>query len=214
MKTPLIVLALFGISELAQASDVPGIPAEDIQPRWLAVVSIPQSNLVVSFRPLLSDNHAIPVVPATNFPADRPILVGYSSTTAAVYNLLMLRPEYGYRVSATSESGVLMEKTWKGREYGAKCDEVKGYLERAIDTSRGSPGFHWHFATQPETEDEFHLSQQLSAPSELFRMDKPGKYTVRIEAQCLCRPFPPRTTNFYVVRFPPVLLPVIKEGKK
>ena len=128
----------------------------------------------------------------------------------------MLRPEYAFRISAFSEDGLPVEPTRKGMKYGSKFDTLKEYSDAAINKAGRRPPY-WDIASPPSQFSD--SGENIPPPEELFNLSKPGKYTMTIEAACFaCRYFPPppgdNATNYYLVKFPPVKLTVIKERKK
>lgn len=165
------------------------------------VLSRPRSNIFYAFRSSIND--------ASYFPADKPIWFGFGSTTNYSYYVFMLRPEYGYRILARSEDGQVVKPTRLGASYGEKFDKIKGYDE-ALDWTRGHGGNSVRPFMDYAHRDLPSLDRIFPSPQELFNFDKPGKYTMWIELQCLSRSFLPNATNIYLVRFPPIQLQVIK----
>lgn len=167
------------------------------------VVSETRSNVFVVF---MGDH---PVVPGVS--ADKPLRLGFRSATTNSYDILILRPEFGYKVSAVSSSGRLIETTRKGAKCGKKFDLIRGWDRNVLDMSRtrdhpNSESPYWLVA-----HPEFPIGRELACPEELFKFDKPGKYTMSIELQFLSYPRSSRSTNAYLVRLPPVKLEVVKE---
>ena len=76
-------------------------------------------------------------VPVAEFDSSKPIFIGFGLTTNEVSLLFALQPEYGFRISAASESGEPVEPTSNGAEYGRKFDVLKGYEKEAINPLYG-----------------------------------------------------------------------------
>jgi hypothetical protein len=164
-----------------------------------------RSNLFVV---LLDKTSANPVEPST----DLPIEFGIMSNDGTSYNICILRPEYGYRISATSKTGKPVERTEQGRLYGQKFDDVKGYDKDTFDTTwyrgdRQRP--YWTMATP-----HFPATRKLPALDRLFKFDAAGEYTVRLEIQVIGWPLGRSSTNAYAVRFPAVKFKILPKAKK
>lgn len=149
-----------------------------------------------------------------HFVASRPILVGLMSVDGIEYNVLPLAPAYGYRVRAESETGAALTPTPLGRTYGQHFDDVKGFDERALVWTGpdGEKRKRPLMAAAPVGGAS--TVCQFPAPQDLFQFPKPGKYIVWVELQCLSRPIRGTSTNWSVVRLPPVKLRVVKDGKE
>jgi hypothetical protein len=153
------------------------------------------------------------VILAKDFDSSKPIYVEFVSRTNVSSLLYILRPEYGFRFSAISEDGEMIEPTRQGAKYGKKFDDLKTVDREAIAmNNRGTPmrdiaGPHNSWIP---------VGTPMFTPDELFKFKTPGKYTITIEAACFAsqewppRPTPPMT-NYYLAKFPPVKLTVIKK---
>jgi hypothetical protein len=170
------------------------------------VISDQQSNMVVYFQGL-HNNDAV-------LDADKPFNFGFQSTTSNYFQLFILRPEFGCKMSAKGEDGVDVELTRLGAKYGSRFGEVNGYKKDIFDMT---PGYNhdvpcWDYAANPGP------PRQLPAPAKLFNFRQPGHYTISIAIKCLYRPSPPLgesyRTNLFLVQFPPVKLAVIKGENK
>jgi hypothetical protein len=171
----------------------------------VAIVSRSASNLAILFFPPVDGNR---VVLATNFPASQDIRFGFASTANAGSFVCKLLPEFAFRISAVSTSGECVRLTRKGSKYGRHFGEINGFDKRMIETSRRGP--YWTLVAPQDSVPE--SSNRFPPPDELFDFERPGKYTVTIQAACLASPriFPLRTTNFCLVKFPPVKLQITK----
>lgn len=148
------------------------------------------------------------VVLAKEFDSSKPIYFDFFSTTNRPFVLYNLRPEYGFRISAATETGEPVKPTHKGAKYGKNFDALKGYDDEAIPPQR--------WKTVAGLPNSYHgYGARMPAPDELFNFKKPGKYTMTIEAACFPnRYFPPHPrpkTNCYLVKFPPVKIQVVKK---
>lgn len=162
---------------------------------------------------IVSRSDKLAVVYRSSPDSSQPIYVELISTTNVSSLLYILRPEYEFRFSAFSESGEAVELTHKGAKYGRHFDDLKTVDRDAIAmNNRGTP--MRNIAIPPGS--WIPLGTPMFTPDELFNFNKPGKYTMTIEAACFAsRDFPPRpmppATNYYLVKFPPVKIQVVKK---
>jgi len=186
-------------------------PAEQAYVRWLdsaahgipshlegwVVLSKPVSNLSVYFGGVGHDPSA--------FPADQQIVVGFLSRTNRWHAVVKLEPEYAYRLLLRDEDGEVVAPTSVGNRYGKKFDALKVYDKSAVTESRS-----YRVVAAPASPGSV-----LPAPQDLFKLTKPGRYTLFVEAQCFYGSFPGTYpfTNLYPLRFPPVKLPIVKREK-
>jgi len=159
------------------------------------VMSEPASNIAVIF---LSASHN-----ASAFPSAQPIGVGFLSMTNRSYKILRLKPEYEYRLLMSDESGNVIPPKPVGARYGEKFNALKGFNASAVTRDRAFVSI-----ATPEFPPPNKLT--FPAPEVLFRLEKAGRYTLFVEAQCFCGSFPHTSTNLYLIRFPPVRIPVVK----
>lgn len=169
------------------------------------VVSGQQSNMVVYFEGPHKNDAVLD--------ADKPFNYGFQSTISNYFQLFILRPEFGYKISAKGEDGNAVELTRLGAKYGSRFSEINGYKKGIFDMTPGyshvSP--YWAYAANPGP------PRPLPAPDKLFKFKRPGRYIMSVEVKCLYRPVPPPgesyKTNLHIVQFPPVKLTVVKEDK-
>jgi len=144
------------------------------------------------------------------FQSDQPIRFGFESMTSTVYDVFLLRPEYGCRIGATSESGQAVKRTGNGKRYGANFDDIAGVSRDAFDDSR-LPGYARNMPYLTIARQMTPLRERMiPAPQELFIFDKPGIYSLRLEFQSFYCELRSSSTNLYLVKFPPVELKVLK----
>jgi hypothetical protein len=173
-----------------------------------------QDKLAVVYCSLI--NHVL--VSAKEFDSSRPIYYGFALTTNKVSVLFLLRPEYGLRISVVNEKGETVAPTRQGAKFGRYFDVLKGFNKDAIDPTKGKAhgrAPNWQ-VVGPRDDISFLGSFAIPAPDELFDFKTAGKYVVKIETACfLKQDFIPNirsdTTNYTLVKFPPVKLQVIKK---
>lgn len=169
------------------------------------VVSVSSSNMLVWFQSPHENN--------ADFPSDREIAFGFQSTATHNYQVFMLRPEYGYRFFATAENGAIVEPTALGRQYGSKFGTAHGFDSEVVGMTHDYNHNKYYWTYAPTLVPA--LDQLLPAADKLFRFNKPGRYTMRVTLECLCRPGPQPPmnsypSNFCLVKFPTVTLTVVK----
>lgn len=180
------------------------------------VIVVRQGRLAVVYCSLV--NHTF--VSVKEFDSGRPIYYGFAMTTNKYTDMFLLRPEYGLRISATGEDGRLVELTGVGSMLGRHFDDLKEFDKKVIAPNQGKsqdPIRNPQMVTPPYTTAIIEYS--ISPPDQLFNFKTPGKYTVTIEMACfLSREYIPHiqnnSTNYDLIKFPPVKLTVIKEEKK
>ena len=174
-----------------------------------AIVSRSKYPLAIAYTPPGND---IPPggVSAKEFDSSKPIYYQVYSTTNKPYIFFILQPQYGFKISASSESGEVVMPGIKGVKYGSNFDSLKIFDTNHIDTT----GRRYPYWSVTASVDVPEIGRRISPPDELFDLKKPGKYTMTIETACfVCRDYPPRykSTNYFLVKFPPVTLQVIKK---
>lgn len=200
-----VIVLLYCLVAVAQTNQVEKNILTEFENNQTGVVSR-QDKLAVVYQPSPEGTR---VVLAKEFDSSKPIYFELISTTNRPFVLYILRPEYGFRISASTETGEQIQPTHKGAKYGKNFDALKGYDDEAIPPQR------WKvIASLPNSNSGYGMP--MPAPDELFKFKKPGKYIMTIEAACFAsRDFPPRagdkSTNYYLVKFPPVKLQVVKK---
>lgn len=178
------------------------------------VISESRSNVLVGFRSPLISGRANYDAGALVFPADAPIAFGFGTTLDVPLDVIALKKEFGYVISASSADGLKVEKTRQGLKYGSKIADCKGWEEKQFDKSNGQGNLRGAPYVSVARISAINYSRQLPSPEELFNFEKPGKYFVSIEVQCLAGPYSASNpTNVCVIRFPPVILQVIKHER-
>jgi len=156
------------------------------------------------------------MVDARTFDSSKPIHFGFVLMTNRASVLFILRPEYGFRISAVTETGELVTPSSKGSKFGRYFEDIEGFDKSVIDPKReqshGAVPNWYHVSPADHVPG---LYDSLPPPDELFNFKKPGKYTMRIESACfLSRESIPHihsnSTNYYVVKFPIVELNIIR----
>ena len=147
-------------------------------------------------------------VSAKEFDASKPIDYRFISTTNVPSFIYILRPEYQFHFFMLAENGDVVEPTRQGAKYGRLYDDLKtldwhntigidnrgNYIYGPADIPYHHPG--------PAT--------SIPSPDDLFKIPKPGKYTLTIQAACFAsRDWPPQT-NYDLIKLPPVRLNIIK----
>lgn len=113
-------------------------------------------------------------------------------------------PEYAYQVELFDSNGVAIHKTTLGKKFGTKFADFDANFY-----SKGIPIKHLS-ARKRETVTE---SPYLFRPSDLFQIDKPGRYTLQIRFQILTFPRTgPGRRDFTndLIRFPPLNYPLVQ----
>ena len=178
------------------------------------VSKAPTNNILVMYLP---DDAIMNLWSANVFDSSKAIYFGFALTTNKYSVILALKPEYGFRMSAVTENGEPVSPTSKGSRYGKSFDQLKGFDKKAIDPTRNVPHYSYmpHFCIVGPT-NETPSFEAIATPDELFNFTKPGKYTMTIETACFAKgDYMPNinssTTNYSLVKFPPVRLQVIKK---
>jgi hypothetical protein len=188
---------------------------EEYKRLHLGVISETRSNLLVIYLSESDDVYHW----AKEFYSNKHIYFGFALTTNKVSVLVVLKPEYGFRISAVTENGMPVEPTSEGAKYGRSFNDLKGFDKQAIDPTRNKPHYSYmpHFDIVGPTSDAPRFDK-IATPDELFTFQKPGKYTITIETACFLKDdYMPHinsnTTNYYLVKSPPppVKLTVIKK---
>ena len=175
-------------------------------------IVVKQERLCVAYCSLA--NHVF--VPVTEFDSGRPIYYGFAMSTNKYTVMFLLRSEYGLRISAIGEDGRPVELTAMGSKLGRHFNDLKGFDKKAIDPNHGKsrdPFLNPQDVTPPYTPSI--INYLISPPDQLFNFKTPGKYIVTIETACfLSRDFIPHilnsSTNYDLIKFPPVKLTVVK----
>jgi hypothetical protein len=168
------------------------------------VFSKPCSNIFVAYQSSTHDSNT--------FPADKPIEFGSGSETNYDFVVLMLRPEYGYRLFAISEDNKKVQLTRTGEKYGKKFNDIKGFNKSVLDWTRVPGRYNPDNPCRTYARHDMpYISRIFPAPQDIFNFEKPGKYAMWIELQYFARPALPGSTNLNLIKFPPVKLTVIKK---
>lgn len=114
--------------------------------------------------------------------------------------------EYAYKVELLNSNGVPMPKTAIGKRVGTEFSDfdAKFYL-------KGIPIKHLRANKEGHPVE----TPILFRPSDLFKVDKPGKYTLRIRFQILAFPKTgPGRRDFTndLIRFPPLDYPLVQSN--
>jgi hypothetical protein len=149
----------------------------------------------------------------TKFDSSEPIQYGFCSVTNLGRIVLILRPEYGLKISAYSQEGKRVEPTREGAKYGENFDALVAFEAKAIEKRKARPPY-WYGAGTPDVIPR--LVRSIPAPDELFRFKEPGNYTINIELACfVSRSFPPNSnanpSDYQLIKFPGVNIPVLKK---
>jgi len=165
-----------------------------------------RSNVFAVFRNETAEKEVV-------FRSDVPIPFGFclnTNSSYSSYHVFMLRPEYGYELSAKSESGELVRKTRLGASYGGKFTEIKGFDRSKLDMSKtGRINPYSTYASR-----NFSITRSLPPPDALFELKKPGRYTVQVALQFYCWPRSAVSNDVWLVRLKPVNLNVIKHPEQ
>lgn len=136
----------------------------------------------------------------TNSPVDRELCFSIWTTTNDQPRVLFpSHQEYAYQIELSDSNGVTVPKTAMGRKVGARFSDfnVKKQTYRTIVEQKTVPS-GWRV---------------MFRPSDLFEIQKPGDYTLRIRFQMLryerIGPQPWDFTNVPVI-FPPLDYPLFK----
>jgi len=205
-KISLLILIAF---ESVIASPVAGQLKSYVPTNWvvschsnIALVLPPPADGAVRFRPdrVLSSSNA-PVL----FPSDKPIKFGFLSLDNSTYQLAILAPKYGCKVSV-SDRGEVVPKTRLGDAYGQGWEMVKVWKRSQFDHSGTGERPYWT-AARPDLPV---ISRELPAPDRLFRFPKSGQYVVRVELQVWCWPYRSSSTNAVLVSLPAFAIHVVR----
>jgi len=179
------------------------------------VMSAPRSNLFVGFRSPLVRGQLRYESGALVFPADAPLAFGFGTSLDKPLDVIALKKEFGYIISARSLEGFEVEKTSSGRDYGSRINECWRWAEEQFDTTKGQGSLRGAPYLNVAKISTVNFSRRLPPPDDLFHFKKPGHYVLSIEVQCLVAPYgASNPTNAHVVRLPPVSLQVVKEEKE
>jgi hypothetical protein len=126
------------------------------------------------------------------------------TTNKPAWIVVPTEPEYAYQVELFDTNGVAMPKTDLGKKAGTKFfDFDSTAYEKGITIK------HLHAQKIGEVTD----SPFLFRPSDLFKVEKPGNYTLRIRFQILAFPRTGPNHGDYtndLIRFPPLDYPLVK----
>ena len=115
-----------------------------------------------------------------------------------------LDPAYGAKIKMLNPRGKEVQKTWQGKQYGAKWDKLHSYKDTRLQPN-------WAWGSFEENQGGAN-GGRLLAPQELFSMDDPGIYTMEVQIQAF-RYVPSRDPEEWsrnLLRFSPIRIKVEK----
>ena len=160
MKTLMLFLLLFLIGLASVSANILSLPINGI---YVAVIDWPGNQSVIR----------------TNEPFhfdDKQVWSAYCNT-GKVLIFYPLDPAYGVKVKMLAPDGKEVRKTSLGKSYGSKWDKLHSYNDTRM---------RFGFPEGPFEQNHGEGSGPfIPSPQELFKMDKPGIYTMQIEIQAL-----------------------------
>lgn len=150
----------------------------------------------------------LPLSTPGNRLSDRPLQIGFVSTDGNPRLVFLLRPDYGFRISAVSEKGEALPFTKKGIAFSNELKMAKGY-DKAILAKFFSRGGPRGISSLTMASDK-PSSVEFPSPDSLFQFPRPGQYTLTMEVQVLTCPLGCDVRGARAVRFPPVRVVVEK----
>jgi hypothetical protein len=179
----------------------------------LATVSRPSDRLVMFYCPHSPTGK---LLSAKEFDASQKIDFGFILTTNILHSVLfVLKPEYGFRISAMTESNSVVLLTKLGKRFGSHFNDVGVFDKNVVEVDPRDPPRrmpNWVYVSFRDEQPS--LGHNLPSPDQLFNLPTPGRYTIIIEAACFVGddPIPQiNSTNYHLVKFPPVKLQIIKK---
>jgi hypothetical protein len=189
----------------------------------VAVVALAATNIVFASEP---DTNTLPdfVWPAVKSPVMGGFCVGVAgwpnttNTTAddwlnflpwttnnnTVWIAVPAEPEYAYKIELLDTNGLSVSKTPRGKKAGGKFDDFDAHPSKhGIQVKRLTA----HRMDGP-TE-----SPRLFRAADMFEIEKPGRYILRVQFQILVFPRTGAGRGAYtneLIRFPPLEYPIIK----
>lgn len=153
----------------------------------------------------------------TNTSPDRPLCFSVWTTNKvwATNNTRVItpvKPEYAYQVELFDTNGVAVPKTVAGKEAGTK------FLDFSLKTAKvrvtGGPEPNaMRTVVIEKVGTERSPNVLMFRPSDLFKFEKPGHYTLKIRLQILAFPRTGPNPGEYttdLIRFPPLVYPLVR----
>jgi hypothetical protein len=126
-------------------------------------------------------------------------------------------PPYGIKIRMWGADGQDVPKTALGKTFGSKWDSTWDSFQDSLVEGKGEgPGYHDRRRTGVSAWGPFTNNpglgggKLLPAPKDLFRMDKPGVYTLEIQMQMARVNMGTNQLTRRLVRFSPVRITVVK----
>ncbi len=166
-----------------------------------AAFSLPTNGIYVA---VSSPN---PDWPATNTTVRWDERLGWSpfSDKGRVPLMFAVDPAYFAKLKLLDSQGKEVPRTRLGRTYGSKFDKLKSYKTTRLQGVSAWGSYHENKGLG--------AGIYLTAPKDLFQIEKPGTYTLQIEMQMFRYTASPKledwTTN--LLRFSPITVTVLRE---
>ena len=124
-------------------------------------------------------------------------LVWGAFSTNGEVELMYPNPDFGIMVRMWGPDGKEVRRTALGKTYGSKFDEIGSYRPgramghvrtvRPLSPHEAEYGFPARFLPAPDPEAPFRINR--ATPKDLFKIKKPGIYTLEIQMQMFVRPY-------------------------
>jgi len=125
-------------------------------------------------------------------------------------------PEYIYRIQLFYENNTAMPKTSLGEQVGTRFFDLDtSFAENKkkgaqLRRERAVYGQEWGLQFMFFPSRPGHGGKPIYSPSDLFEIDKPGKYRLEISFQVLIKNGSSPTGTAQIIRFPPIEYPLVK----
>jgi hypothetical protein len=140
----------------------------------------------------------------TNSAPDRYLTFAIWSTNGPIHIVFPTQPEYAYQVELFDTNGIAIQKTEMGKQVGKRFDDFDEFaMKKNIKVN-----------AEAVKKNEPAPWSLMFRPIDLFEIDKPGNYTLRIQFQILAFPRTGPNRGDYVkriIRFPALDYPLVQQ---
>ena len=132
------------------------------------------------------------------------VFLPWTTQSNKVWIVVPAEPEYAYKIDLLDTNGLSLPKTPPGKRTGSKFDEFDAHpLKHGIGIKRLTAG----------KMDGVTSSPLLFRAADMFKIEKPGRYVLRVQFQILVFPRTGVGRGAYtnkLIRFPPLDYPLVK----
>ena len=131
-------------------------------------------------------------------------LLSWTTNKYPVWIAVPADPEYAYKIELLDANGLSVPKTSRGKKAGSKFDDFDAYPSKhGVAVKR----------LTAHKMDGVTAEPLLFRATDMFEVDKPGRYVLRIQFQILVFPRAGMSRDAYtnkLIRFPPLEYPLLK----